>query len=304
MKKLLYGILLSCVLAPWASADDASVLKAIDAYQDAFNRRDVSTIEAIWAPSAVLEDTTAETRLEGREAIVGQLKAVFAHENPPRLTIRTDSIEVQEDGSIVVSGMNTLETKQDEDAVSESFAFTAVIRSIENKWLITQVTETAAASQYYPSESIEWLIGVWTSDRGIVNEFRYVPGNRFIVRTFSTLTATDTDSIGYQMIGSLPGESSLRSWTFLGDGSVSRAEWFVEEDRILIQSTGRLADGSEASGTYVLKQSDENTLSIKLVGHTIDGEPVPSQGVVMLTRQNKTTETETSNPMTRQESGQ
>ncbi|TWU43385.1 hypothetical protein Q31b_24240 [Novipirellula aureliae] len=40
LKKILFGILLGGALAGWSRADDASVINAIERYQDAFNRRD------------------------------------------------------------------------------------------------------------------------------------------------------------------------------------------------------------------------------------------------------------------------
>ncbi|TWU58560.1 SnoaL-like domain protein [Rubripirellula tenax] len=307
MNRLILGAGFLWIVAGIAAADDNAVNQAIGRYQDAFNRQDVSLIETLWFEAAVLEDASAQTNLTGREAIIGQLKDAFAQDIPPTLSIETDSVAVQADGSILVTGTNTLTSGDSAEPNRESFAFTAALRSINGKWQITKVTETTiddGENQASPSplQTIKWLVGAWSaaSDASadesvgnqIVNEFRLVPGDRFMVRTFGTEGASSQDSPGYQMIGTLPGEQQLRSWTFLGDGSVSQGKWIVESERILIESSGRLADGSEAAGTYVLNRIDDNTMTMKVVGHTINGEPVPSMGTVTLTRQTTTQETQ------------
>lgn len=291
MRILVSTFALVATFAGMALADDAVIAQAIGRYQDAFNRQDISTIESLWHETAVLEETSSDAKPLGRDAIIGQLREVFALAKPPVLSISIDSSAVQEGGEILVLGTNTLSSGD----ASETFAFTAKINLIDGKWQITRVTESSLdeSGNQNSLQSIEWLLGVWRAvedEDAVTNEFRYMPGNQFIVRTFAGNDQSVRKSLGYQVIGTLPGDSQLRSWTFLGDGSVSQADWIVEEERILIQSKGRLADGSQACGTYVLKSIDENTMTMKVVGHTISGEPVPSIGTVTLTRQTNSQE--------------
>lgn len=303
MRNFAIGVGLLWMLAGSACADEAAVAKAIVGYQEAFNQRDLARIETSWSESGVLEDRSAGTKLIGRNAIIGQIKEVFAQENPPHLSISTDASTVQEDQSIRVTGINTLTHIEDEQTISESFAFTAVIRSVDGRWQIAEVTESALNDDPTPPNSIEpfrWLVGVWTATNEdgpaadapemdapemIVNEFRFMQGDRFMVRTFSRRRDTAEESLGYQIIGSVPGDDRLRCWSFLSDGSVSQGVLNVDPHRVSIESSGRLADGSEAAGTHVIKRIDDHSFSLQLVGHTINGEPVPSLGTVILQRQ-------------------
>ena len=45
-----------------------------------------------------------------------------------------------------------------------------------------------------------------------------------------------------------------------------------------------LADGRAASGTYALTREDDNTISVQLIGHEIEGEPQPASDAVRVTR--------------------
>lgn len=288
--------------------DDQAAATSIVSYQDAFNRRDISAIEALWSCDAVLEDASVGTALMGREAIMGQLKEVFAQERPPTLAISIDSVVVQEDGAILVTGINTLTQDNGARSAVEPFAFKAVIRSDDGQWRIVKVTESTIQepTDAPPSsnmQSIQWLVGVWTGEpdgegNQVTNEIDFMPGNRFLVRTFSVegqgASVTSRIHLGYQVIGTLPNDGQLRSWTFSGDGSVSQGRWIVEPDRISIESMGQLADGSDAAGTHVLQRINEDTMTMKVVGHTIDGEPIPSMGTVTLTRKATSQEQTTS----------
>ena len=51
-----------------------------------------------------------------------------------------------------------------------------------------------------------------------------------------------------------------------------------------IKSSQTLANGDAASGTYVMTPIDENTMTVQLIGHEIEGEPQPATPAITVIR--------------------
>jgi hypothetical protein len=135
---------------------------------------------------------------------------------------------------------------------------------------------------------LEWLIGKWADDGAdgvrIETDVRWSDGEAFLLRTFILHSADGTEKQGTQIIGYDPRAHQIRSWSFNADGSFGDGVWTKSGEEWSIKSSQTLADGQAASGTYVLKRVNANTLSLQLVGHEIEGEPQPAGKAATVTR--------------------
>lgn len=276
--------LVSAVVAPAQTEPGTSQQQDwVGRYEGAFNSRDVETLRSMWLDDAVYVDESTATTSRGAAAIVEQLEAVFADQPSIRLSIKPSTVEVV-DGVRRVSG--TTELNVDGESPSR-FAFEAELIEHDGRFRIRSVIErdlkpSDAPEFDDPLEPLRWLVGNWTSekDADAFNRFEMMPGGGFLVRTFGVGDQT----LGYQIIGPALSGTGIRSHTFLGDGGRGVATWEIEDDRVLVHSRQVTADRSLATGTYVLRRADDDTLTVKVVGHRIDGEPVPVAETVTLIR--------------------
>ena len=65
--------------------------------------------------------------------------------------------------------------------------------------------------------------------------------------------------------------------------SVTR-RWSSSGDDWLIKSSQTLADGNAASGTYILTKVSDDEVTLKLIGHEVEGEPQPTGPAATLVR--------------------
>lgn len=268
------------VVATTARADGPPL--AIDGYEAAFNARDESALASFWAVDAIYIDHSSDQTLTGREAILGQLRESFTQSPSLRLKVIVDESSSVDATTRTITGTTEL---TDADGPTESFGFEATVQSADGKWHIVRLEEFAAGDAVDPLAGLRWLEGVWQSDGeadAAIHRVEALPGDRFWVRTFDG--TSDPALSGRQVIGVLPGDDQIQSWTYLGDGTVGRERWTIESEVIRISTTQRLPDGVLATGTYVITPVDETTLTVKLVGHTIGGEPQPSASPVTMKR--------------------
>ena len=168
--------------------------------------------------------------------------------------------------------------------------FSAILVRQGEKWQIKSVEEMPVptpTAAYDALGQLKWLEGSWTdnsTESPVVSTFRWSANGTFLIRLFSTKEGEEVIPLGTQIIGWDPRSQEIRSWTFNSDGSFGDGVWSKVNNDWLIQSTQTLADGREASGTYVVSRVDENTVTLKLVGREIEGEPSPASEPVSLVR--------------------
>ena len=76
---------------------------------------------------------------------------------------------------------------------------------------------------------------------------------------------------------------TIRSWSFNSDGSFGDGVWSEVGDAWHVKTTQTLADGSAASGTFVMTP-DGDSMTVQLIGHEIEGAPQPSSDEITVVR--------------------
>lgn len=262
----------------------AAVTKA---YQEAFNKRDAAAIGKLWAEAGVHVDRATGVRTRGRDAIVKDLEVAFKEVPNARISIEAGEVRMVTPTVAKAEGIaTTLIPDQEPEAVS----FSAILLKNKDTWLIDSIEESPVPRPETAKDALQdlaWMIGDWadqTEGVATTSSFTWSRGGNFLVRRFSTQFGEEEETSGTQIIGWDPRSREIRSWTFNTDGSFGEATWSKNGADWLVKSTQTLADAGVASGTYVITQVDNNTMKVGLVGHEVNGEPVPRVPVVTVVR--------------------
>lgn len=288
MRKLvLLGSLFSCLFAAPAFADEAAVKKMINDYGRAFNARDVDGVAAFWTETGVhIDDDTGE-RTEGREAIKADIAAAFAANPKARLVGNIERVRFVRPDVASIEGSVTVSSP---DADPSNSNFDAVLVAKDGRWMIDSIEETAVKmpeNSFDALQELDWLIGSWSDnseESSVSTVFRWTSNRAFLLRSFAVTYADGTVSDGTQVIGWDPRSGEIRSWSFKSDGSFGDATWSKNGDDWLVQSSQTLADGQAASGTFIYSRLGDDQISIRLIGHEIEGQPQPTGNGVTISR--------------------
>jgi uncharacterized protein (TIGR02246 family) len=268
-------------------ADDAEIQKFLRAYVDAFNKQDLDSASAMWAENGSHVDRETGERTEGRKAIRADLAEVFKKPVKTRLAGKVDRVRFIKPDVASVEGQTTTAVPNEEPSVSQ---FSATLVKHGDQWQMESVEEMPvpqSSTAYDALRDLDWLIGNWvdeSKDAPVVSTFRWSANKSFLIRSFSTKDGEKTTQLGTQIIGWDSRSRQIRSWIFNADGSFGDGVWTKTGNDWSIKSTQTLSDGRAASGTYVVSRVDENTLSLRLIGQEIEGEPVPKSDPVSLRR--------------------
>ncbi len=277
------AMLLAQAVGLYGNEDE--IRETIKAYADAFNQKDFEKAAAIWSEDASYINRETGEKTVGREAIRADLQVAFAERPGERLMGRIDSIDLITPEVARVQGETTLSSPDVEPQVA---GFSGIFVKQDGKWLIRLIEELSAV---VPSSSadalseLEWLLGVWEDEADgarVVSRVQWSPNQAFMIRS----TFVESDGLfvrqGTQVIGWDPRSLQIRSWTFNSDGTFGDELWSKNGEAWLIKASQTLAEGQAASGTFVMTPIDESTISVRLIGHEIEGEPqLATQPILM-----------------------
>ena len=260
------------------SKDDAVVQEFLRAYVDAFNKQDLDAISAMWAENcSMLTANPASEQKAGQQ--FGPTWRKYSEPAQNASGGYGGSVRFVKPDLVSVEGKTTTSVPDEEPS---ELIFTALLAKQGDNWQIQSVEEMPVTQPLTASDALRqlaWLEGSWvdnSKDSPVVSTFRWSANESFLVRTFTTKEGEEVTPLGTQIIGWDPRSQQIRSWTFNADGSFGDGVWSQVDDDWSIQSTQTLSDGRAASGTYVATRVDENTVTLKLVGQEIEGEPVPA----------------------------
>jgi uncharacterized protein (TIGR02246 family) len=260
------------------------------AYEAAFNKHDAAAVGKLWAENGIHIDRETGVRTEGRAAIQKDLEDVFKAVPEVRIAIEPGTLRMIQPTVAQTDGTATTASPDDEPVV---VAFTAVLVKNGDQWLLDNVEEMPMPQPEGSRDALkalDFLVGEW-SDEGdegkTTSSFHWAAEGTFLVRSFKTHLSDEIQSEGTQVIGWDPRSKEIRSWTFNSDGSFGDATWSRNGNDWLIKSSQTLADGGAASGTYVVTAVDANTMTVKLIGHEVNGEPIPAVEPVTVVRATK-----------------
>lgn len=268
-------------------ADEEAVRKTITNYTKAFNEQDTKTVSGYWTENATHTDRETGERTEGRDAIMKDIKAVFEEQAKLQLSGQVNRVRfikpdvAQIEGETAVSGLG------EEPVVS---SFSAILIKDGDKWLIDSIEELPVPQPATAQDALmqlDWLVGRWvdeTDGSRVETNIRWSSSRTFLLRSYTVQADEEVVREGTQVIGWDPRSNQIRSWSFNSDGSFGDGVWSKNGNDWLIKSSQTLANGDAASGTFVLSPSNENEMSLQLIGHEVEGEPQPAGKSVKVLR--------------------
>lgn len=265
----------------------ASVRSFLQQYVEAFNSQDLETISTMWAVNSVHVDHGSGIRTQGSKAIQADLAKVIKAWPESRLIGRADHIRFITPEVVSVSGRTTLFIPKESPNAS---SFSAILIKKEGGWKISSVDERPIQTPVTSTEALsdlEWLIGQWVDESNearVDTTFKWTNSKAFLVRSYVVTDKEGVTTNGTQIIGWDPRSKQIRSWSFDSSGSFGDAVWSRNGNEWLIRSSRTMADGQAASGTYVLTKLNYDAITVQLIGHEIEGEPMPSSKPVKVVR--------------------
>ena len=269
------------------AADEVQIGNSLNVFVAAFNEKNAEKLAACWTETATHTDRETGERTEGRAAIQADFTKVFTAQPGIKLSASMTRAKMVTADVAQVEGQTTVIGG---DGVPVESVFSAIMTRSGEKWLFDSIEETTAPIPATPADALqqlEWLIGEWTDESGDVKvrtTFRWSANRAFLLRSFVAESADGNVLEGTQVIGWDANLLQIRSWTFNSDGSFGSSSWSKNENSWMAKSSQTSANGDISSGTYVLEQVDENSFTLQLIGHEINGEPQPASAAATINR--------------------
>jgi uncharacterized protein (TIGR02246 family) len=261
-------------------ADRAAIGEQMEAFRKAFEKGDAERVASFWTPGGELIDDEGSV-YRGRAAVARAYRELFGDKEKRRAEIKQESLRFPSKDTAVEEGYFTVRVGKAEPTTSR---YSALHVREGGKWLMALVRE-------WPGEStslrdLEWLIGSWEAKRDgteVHTTYEWLWDKSFIRADF-TIRQKSRTLRGFQMIGKDANSDSLRSWTFESEGGFGEATWARDGKKWVLDSAGRLADGSTLAAAIILVPLDRNSFTWQAVERSRDGEEVADLPPVKVTR--------------------
>ncbi|OYP30472.1 hypothetical protein [Rhodopirellula sp. MGV] len=276
---------------PVNAESEASVREHLKRYVQAFNERQWESIDQLVSRSVTYRDESSGDQIASSQGLIDRIKAAVESEKDLALQARIDRMEFHDvgddvDGKAVVHGVTKLTSAA---MPAEASAFVVVLVKDAGQWTIVSIAEQPMTGGSETTgdqaiESLEWLLGTWEgmSDRQLRSEVEYLPGRKFIRRTI--IDPATEGSLAYELIGFDAKLNVVRSWMFFSDGSFGGGVWSGGADHWSLKLTQTMSDGRTASGTYVIRPVDSDTMVVQMISREVEGEPMPSGAEITMKR--------------------
>lgn len=263
--------------------DRAAVVKSIESYVLAFNRRDAQSVSDHWSGTGEMIEPDGN-RLTGREAIRDSFEKLFEGlSNEQKLSVTVDRISfvtsdvaIEEGVAYVVGGLET--------------SYVATHKFEDGKWRIHTVREAKLPdrpSHYGHLKELEWMIGTWvdqSQESTLESSCNWSKNRNFIMKNFKVSVPGMEPLEGTQIIGYDASTGTIVSWIFDSDGGHGKGSWSRSGNTWEVRSSQVLSDGRIAESTNYYTLVDGDQFSWNSTKRRIDGENVPDTESVTVVR--------------------
>ena len=174
---------------------------------------------------------------------------------------------------------------------AQATRYKAIIVREKDKWLIASVTERDAdPSELVKINDLAWLIGSWSAkngDREVTTAYRWDENKVYILGDIEIKEKGKTITKARMRLGKDGAMGALRSWTFESTGAVGEAVWLRDGDRWVSEASANLPEGATMTATNIISPTGADSFTFQSVGRTIDGQELPDQPPLKITRVKK-----------------
>jgi uncharacterized protein (TIGR02246 family) len=244
-------------------------------YQEAFDRGDAKALVSFYAEDVDYIDQDG-VKVKGQ----GEMQKLFTENfqaNPgAKIAITIEEMKQLTPEVRVNRGVATVTPT---DGTAESTRYEAILVRKADRWLISQLTQTAAPAPSASSqlEALKWLIGNWENkdaDQTVESKVDWAGDENFLVRTFKVKGEAETD--GWEIVGWDPDRQQIRSWIFDSNGGFGESSWSYDDGHWLIRASNVLPDGSRSTAENVLTRVDNDQFTWESLNRTLDSQSQPA----------------------------
>jgi uncharacterized protein (TIGR02246 family) len=261
-------------------ADRAAIQAQMEGFLKAFESGDAERVASFWTAGGELIGDDGSVH-RGRAAIAKAYRELFGTKEKRQAEIQRESLRFPSRDTAIEEGHFKVRVGKEEPTASRY----SVLHVREgDKWLMAVVREWPAET--VSLRDLEWLIGTWVAKRDdaeVHTTYEWMWNKSFIRVQFSIRQKERTLS-GFQMIGQDVASGELRSWTFESEGGFGEATWSRDGKKWVLDSAGRLTDGTTLAATNILTPLGQDSFTWQSVSRSIDGEEVEDLPPVKVTR--------------------
>ena len=284
------SMLLACFGWGWAQnrndvkADEEAIRQGSQAYAEAFNKGDLDAVMGFFADDADFLDEEGNY-YEGKQEIRERFENVLTDLKDYKLTLKPVKTRFFQSDVCVIDGEATLKSPDDEVTTNR---FVSVSVRKNGKWQISSVRDVVGETFSVPVtledrlKVLDWLVGEWVSDdpnSTVSMHSEWGPNKSSLMQTHSVKVGQKSEKAVWQRVGWDPGSDRIKSWYHDSRGGYGEGVWLIDGDRYIIDSTGVLPDGREASARFILKKLDDSTFQWDSVGREVNGQSVTDVSV-------------------------
>ncbi len=270
-----------------AQASDAAkkaVLANVQAFTDAFNRRDVMALLELFADDCELTEHDGTT-IRGLKELEEELKDVFEADPNARLSVSVDSLRMLTPDVIMEEGKTTFFPDGKTLTAETDYQATHVKKG--DRWLMSRVRSfnRVVLSPYDQLRDLEWLVGDWideSSDSLVEASYRWDANKAFLLQDFTVRVKGQKVLSGNQRIGRDPLSKQIKAWVFDSEGSYAESLWTSVDDSWVIKAQGVRSDGKVVTMTNQLTQLGKDRMSFQSVDRIVGDERMPNMSVVVV----------------------
>lgn len=269
-----------------ASAEDAAIRQAAEAFENAFNAGDAKAVAEQWTESGEYVNESGE-RYEGRAKIQQEYEKFFAKYPGVQIHVGIDTIKMLSAETAVAEGTSTLGSEENPATVSNQYLCIYVKKN--GLWKVASAHDLRGVdnTNYGKMEDLEALVGTWQYKNGsslVEMSCAWIADKNFLERKFTVSENGKVTGSGTQIIGKDPLSQQITSWLFNSSGGHDQGMWTRQGEDWVIQSSGATADGTRTSSLNQLSKVDSDTIAWKSVNRMAGDKQLPDSDQVLLKR--------------------
>jgi len=264
--------------------DEAAIRKAADEFIRAVEKGDARAVAASWTEEGEYIGEDGAT-LRGRKAIEAAYTKSFAKSKKIKMDVTIETIRFPSKDTAIEEGYAKAYRGDSEHPTTSRYSVLHVREG--GKWLMAVLRE-------WPHEGatlrdLDWLIGTWeakTEEAEVRTTYEW-DAQKNSIRCHITIKGKEHNVTATQVLLKDPRNGQLRSWIFDDEGGFGDGAWTRDGKRWIIDASGVQADGGELTARNILTPVDKDTFTWQATERTLDGEELPKQAPVKVTRVKK-----------------
>jgi uncharacterized protein (TIGR02246 family) len=259
------------------SPDEEAIQQAAVKFVEAYGKKNVAAITALFTPDARLEEADG-TVFEGKDEIEAAFQEAFDADPKAALSVTMDSIRFITPDVAVEEG--STEFFPDGELLTSRTRYIVLHLRREGTWRMAAVRshEKEIVSNYDMLRDLEWLVGDWVDEGfdGVVEtSCRWDENKSFLLQDFDIRREGEITSKGTQRIGWDPQAKQFRAWIFDSSGGFGEARWTNTGDAWVSKISGTSAEGVSVSATRTFRMLDNDHIILSTTDRLAGDEAMP-----------------------------